>query len=117
MLFDGGVCTVFELVEEDGPGIGPVYKLREKERRCFGELTVGYGRYYEAQRENQHIDRSIRVWEDRSVQTTDICEIAGVRYRVRQVQQRTDDDGLKVTDLALERTSDDVILSAEVKAE
>ena len=56
MLLDSGVCTIYELLEGGASGVNQAYQLREKSRHCFKELTVGYGRHYEARRSNESVD-------------------------------------------------------------
>lgn len=115
MLLDAGVCTVCEVVTAGVSGMTQNYGLREKSEHYFGELTVGYGRLYAARQQNERIDMEIRVWRDRNIHTGDIAVVFGARYRVCQAQQRADEDGLPVTDLALERlSSGDILDQAEV---
>lgn len=109
MLLDSGVCTVYELLEVSGS-----YRLKEKSRHCYGELTVGYGRHYEARRSNESVDRCLRIWRDTAITSMDICETGGRRYRIRQIQPRVDEDGLQVTDLALELATGWEVTEAEV---
>lgn len=115
VLLDSGICTIYELLEADHTGMDQRYKLREKSRHYYGELTVGYGRHYEAKRSNESIDKSLRIWRDDRIAPNDICEIAGKRYRIQQIQPRTDEDGLLVTDLALESATAWEIVEAEVE--
>lgn len=114
MLLDSGICTIYKLIESNGD-VNQAYCLREKSRHWYKELTVGYGRYYEARRSNESIDRSLRIWRDDDIAATDICEAGGKRYRIRQIQPREDEDGLMVTDLALELAADWEITEAEVE--
>lgn len=114
MLLDSGICTIYRLCEGESAGLTQAYCLKEKSSHYFKELTVGYGRHYEARRNNESVDRSLRIWRDDRITALDICEVGGQRYCIRQVQPREDEDGLLVTDLALELASERGILEAEV---
>lgn len=114
MLLDSGVCTIYELRDGGTTGVNRAYRLREKSRHCFKELTVGYERHYEARRSNESVDKSLRIWRDTTISTTDICEVNGQRFRICQIQPREDEDGMLVTDLALELTTGWEITDAEV---
>ncbi len=114
MLLDSGVCVVYGLVEAESGGISQKYRLVERCRHYFKELTVGYGRHYEAMRQNESADKSIRIWRDDRVSPLDVIVINGQRYRILQVQPREDEDGLLVTDLSLELASEHSITEAEV---
>lgn len=94
MLLDAGVCAVYG---ETKTG----WAL--KSRHFYGERTVGMSRYYTALAENRKTDLLVRIWRDPSVTTTDLCVINAEQYRILQVQHLADEDGLKVTDLSLER--------------
>lgn len=102
MLLDSGICSIYA-VDEDGERIEP-----EKSRHMFGLLTVGVSRNYAARQNNEQIDLLVRIWRDLGIRTTDLCTIEGETYYIRQVQHRSDEDGLYVTDLALERKLCDV---------
>ena len=76
-------------------------------KRCgnpITEKTVGTNRYYIAKAQNDRVDMLIEVQQNRSISAaTDEAEIDGVYYRIVQVQQVIDEDGIPMTDLALER--------------
>ncbi len=104
MLLDSGILRVCTLEDTAEPGGMPSERLVEKSQHWYGERTVGYGRYFAAGQANERVDLLVRVWEDRSISTLDYCILeGGAQYRIVQVQQLTDEDGLRVTDLSLER--------------
>ncbi len=104
MLLDSGILRVCTLEDMADPGGMPLERLVEKSRHWYGERTVGYGRYFAAGQANERVDMLVRVWADRNISTLDYCVMEdGTQYRILQVQQVTDEDGLRVTDLSLER--------------
>lgn len=70
----------------------------------YAEMTVGVNRYYIAMGHNDRVDQLIRVQRNREISpATDRAKIGGEWYRITQVQHVTDEDGLPMTDLSLER--------------
>ena len=111
MLLDSGILTLYKLTNTAANGRMPEMKLVEYDRAYYGERTVGYNRLYAAKGVNQSIDKLIRIWRNDAVEVGDYVILEDVdlvknkprQYRVDAVQQLTDDDGLKVTDLTLSR--------------
>nr|DAQ81495.1 MAG TPA: hypothetical protein [Caudoviricetes sp.]DAU79063.1 MAG TPA: hypothetical protein [Caudoviricetes sp.] len=82
----------------------PEYQWEKVWESYYGEKTVGTNRYYIAKAQNDRVDMLIEVQQNRSISAaTDKAEIDGVYYRIVQVQQVIDEDGIPMTDLALER--------------
>ena len=101
-----GKVTICDLVNTAAAGAMPVEKLSTVTAALFEERAVGYNRFYAAQGVNQQIDLLIRVWR-MSVQigqyaVLEMSENNG-QYRITNVQNLMNDDGLKVTDLTLSR--------------
>lgn len=110
-MMDAGMVTLctLENIAEDGDM--PAEKLVKGSEWQFEERIVGYGRQYEARSVNMRVDMLIRTWRcparigmyalltDYEGQENE----AGDQYRIDNVQQLTNDDGLKVTDLTLYR--------------
>lgn len=76
----------------------------------FEERTVGYGRYYAAKGVNEQVDLLVRIWRNTDVRigmyaVLSMSENNG-QYRITNIQHTTDDDGLKVTDITLQRMDD-----------
>lgn len=104
MLLDSGILRVCALENCAEPGCMPVEKLVEKSQHWYGERTVGYGRFFAAGKADERVDMLVRIWGDREVSALDYCVLEdGRQYRIVQAQQLPDEDGLRVTDLSLER--------------
>ncbi len=106
MLLDGGIVTIYRQRNTAGPGEMPSYGWDVWWSSYFGEKTVGVNRYYIAMAQDDQIDRMIEVRPNRGISpATDRAEIGGEYYRIAQAQHVLDEDGLPMTDLALERVS------------
>lgn len=103
MLFDSGTVTICRLVNKAEAGQMPDEHLTTVCAHLFGERTVGYGRQYAAKGVNEQVDLLIRFWQDRRVRIGMYAVIDGEQYRIDNVQHLLDGDGLKVTDLTLQR--------------
>lgn len=102
MLLDDGIVTIYELTNVAAPGEMPREILRPLNSFYFGRRTIGYNRLYTAHGVNKRIDLLIRIWRA-DVTAGQYAIINGVQYRVDAVQQLTDETGLAVTDLTLEK--------------
>lgn len=104
-MFDAGILTIHKLENISEKGRTPVYRLQPHiSQHFYEERTVGVTRYYAAQKANVSVDKLVRIWRDGNVTAGDICVLEDkLQYRVGQIQQTYDDDGLAVTDLSLER--------------
>lgn len=108
-MFDGGRVKIYQISEICEPGDMPVegvYTLFAE--FDFEERSIGMTRNYMAKQSNEQIDRLIRVWQDRYILPGYICKIddgvdSSVQYRIARVEHLDNSDGLKVTDLTLER--------------
>ncbi len=70
----------------------------------YGERAVGYGRQYAAKGVNEQVDMVARIWQDRAACIGMYAVMDdGTQYRIDNVQQLYDEDGLRVTDLTLSR--------------
>ena len=88
MLLGDGIVTIYRQEDTAQPGEMPEYA------------------YYTAMAHDDRTDMLIEVQRTRELSpATDRAEIGGAYYRITQVQQVTDDDGLPMTDLALERVN------------
>lgn len=104
MLLDSGVVKICRIDSQTNQGGMPREKLVPISSHFYGERTVGYSRMYAAMGVNEQVDMLIRIWEDRSVRAGMVALLeSGEQYRINGVQQITDEDGLKVTDLSLAR--------------
>lgn len=107
MLLDSGRCSIYRTEMVATGGMKPKKQRVLKSEHYFGERTVGVTRYRAAMQNNERVDMVIRIWQDRDIRPNDECGIDGLFYTVRQVQQTVDEDGLRVTDLELERMDAD----------
>ena len=118
---DAGIATIYALKNTAEAGDMPKERLAVQTDRDgndliyqFEERVVGYGRQYDAKGVNERVDMLIRIWRapvriGMYVVLTDYEgqeNEAGDQYRIDNVQQLVDDDGLKVTDLTLYRLDD-----------
>jgi len=107
VLFDAGTLTLCRLENTAKPGEMPREKLVPLRQCFYGERTVGYGRQYAARGVNEQIDLLARIWQDREARVGMYAVLdSGAQYRINNAQQLQDDDGLRVTDLSLERIDD-----------
>lgn len=104
MLHDAGVAIIYQ-VEKDEQSPPPVpVRLVERTRQPFGEMTVGVTRFYAAAAAGMTVSRLIELWRDDRISTRDICQIGEQYYTIQRIVPTTDDDGLLVTRLTLEKT-------------
>ena len=104
MLLDSGVLTVCTLQNMAENGKMPDMRLTPKSSHYYGERTVGYGRQYAAMGVNEQVDLVARIWQDRTVRIGMYVVLdSKEQYRIDNVQQLLDEDGLRVTDLTLGR--------------
>lgn len=104
MILGDGVVTIVRDKNVTEVGDMPRYEPQEILRSYYGEKTVGINRYYAAKGQNDRIDMLIQIQRTKDVQpSTDRACIDGTYYRITQLQQVTDEDGLLMTDLSLER--------------
>lgn len=107
MLFDAGTLTLCRLENTAPPGAMPRERLVPGETCFYGERTVGYNRQYAAMGANERIDMLVRIWQNRAARAGMYALLdTGEQYRITFAQQLMDEDGLRVTDLTLERLED-----------
>lgn len=109
---DAGMVTLCELSNTADKGNMPKDVLVKLRSHLFEERTVGYGRQYAALGVNERVDYLIRIWRDAGVHVGMYALLTdyegqvnenGDQFRIDNVQQLTDEDGLKVTDISLYR--------------
>ena len=126
---DAGIATIYTLTNTAEEGDKPLYKLTpatdiagNELKYQFEERIVGFTRQYEAMGVNERIDMLIRIWRcpvriGMYVVLTDYEgqeNEAGDQYRISNVQNLLDDNGLKVTDLTLYRLDNNYeVIAAE----
>lgn len=113
-MMDAGLVGFYRLENTAESGDMPKNKLvavSEENEWQFEERTVGYGRQYEAKGVSERVDMLIRIWRApvRIGWYAVLTEYEGQenpegdQYRIDNVQNLVDIDGLKVTDLTLYR--------------
>ena len=114
LTYDDGMLTVCNLINMAPPGAMPAQQLQKISEHFFGEKMVGYGRQYAAMGVNEQVDMLVRIWRDASIRIGMYAVLEGnIQYRIDNVQQLLDDDGLRVTDLTLRRLDSNYDVKAE----
>ena len=92
----------------------PVLKYAQIWGSYYADRTIGIQRYYTAMQHDNRVDAMVRVQRTYELKPADdriilspYSHVDGNAYRIIQLQQVLDDDGLPVTALTLER--DDAI--------
>ena len=106
MKHDDGILEVYTLTNNSSNGLMPEMTKTLFERHFFKYRTVGYGRYFARSGVNQQVDSVCRIWESRNIRNDMEVLIGKEWYRIIQIQHTEDEDGLRVTDLSLERIDD-----------
>ena len=116
-MMDAGVLTLCKLVNTAEDGRMPVEQLEPLEMSYFEDRVVGYNRFFTAAGVNERVDLVVRVWrmpEARAGMYAVLTQSENDgQYRIIQVQNLTNDDGLKITDLSLERLGENYDVAAE----
>lgn len=103
-MFDSGLVKICTLQNVNENGEMPRFVLQEAFECFYQERTIGVTRLYAALGANVSIDMLIRIWENREVLTDMYCVMEdGTQFRIASIQHLKNDDGLKVSDLTLER--------------
>ena len=108
MTFDDGVVVICNISNAAAPGEMPVKKLSAVQELSFAEETVGITRYYEAIKTDQIIEMVIAVPREIEISINQMAVLeTGEQYEIRMVQAATDENGLKILRLSLERNGED----------
>lgn len=113
MTFDDGIIGIYKVTNTAGPGEKPVRGLVFKEAFHFTYDTLGINRYYTAKMAHQEIEAVINVpgWNRIPVESIAIDE-DGTQFVVRMCQPQTDEDGLRITKLSLERLTESYVIQS-----
>lgn len=117
MLLDGGIVTIYQQKNISQSGDMPKYEWTQVLQSFYGNKTVGINRYYTAKAQNDKIDMLIEVQRIYNIspavnragidrQYLGLEPVEGdnnIYFRILQVQQVIDEDGLKMTDISLGR--------------
>ena len=116
-MMDAGIVTICTLENTAAAGDMPKPKLvplvckEEEQTWQFEERSVGMNRQYQAKGVSERVDMLIRIWRApvRIGMYAVLTDYEGQenpdgdQYRIDNVQQLIDSNGLKVTDLTLYR--------------
>lgn len=115
-LLDAGVLTLCNLTNTAVLGDMASYKLVPVISQFFGERQIGINRAYLAKGADEQVDMLARIWDEgvrpKIGQYAVITKYRyqenpdGDQYRITLVQPTTNEDGLRVFDLQLERLVD-----------
>ena len=115
-LLDAGVLTLCNLTNTATLGDMASYKLVPVISQFFGERQIGINRAYLAKGADEQVDLLARIWDEgvrpKIGQYAVITKYRyqenpnGDQYRITLVQPTTNEDGLRVFDLQLERLVD-----------
>lgn len=111
MNLDSGVLTVWRGTNTAPAGTKPELSYVPLWESCYGEKTVGVTRWYTARQHGDRPDCVVQVPRTYELRTgDDLVTLSpfthrdgGGAYKLVQIQQVTDEDGLPMTDLTLER--------------
>ena len=106
MKHDDGIINIYRLTNAADNGLMPNMTKTLFVSEFFEFRTVGYRRYFAASGVNMQIDAIVRIWENRSITNGMIATIGSDDYRIIQIQHLYDDDGLRVTDISLQRIAE-----------
>lgn len=114
---DAGIVTICVLNNTAQAGQMPVEVLSPVFDAMYESRTVGYNRQYAARGVNEQVDVLARIWRSTEARAGMYAVISmsedNGQYRITNVQQLLDDDGLKVTDLTLTRLERNYDLDTE----
>ena len=114
MLLDSGILEICSLKNRAASANMPAEYLVPISEHLYGERAVGYGRQYAAKGVNEQIDLIARVWQDRAIRIGMYAVVDGIeQFRIDNVQHLFDEDGIRVTDLTLQRLDDLYDISRE----
>ena len=114
MTFDDGILTIYAVKNIGEPGMMPVTGLVEKEKYYYGFDTLGINRYYTALQAQQQIEFVVNIPGWGEISATDICALDdGSQFRIVMRQPTTDEDGIRITKLSLERMDEKYAVKTE----
>lgn len=104
MTFDDGILMIYRTENIAKPGEKPKKGLKQKEPYYFGYGELGYNRIYRAKQAKEQVEAVVNVpgWGD--IRAMDVCVIEnGEQFRILTRQPTTDENGIRITKLSLER--------------
>lgn len=111
MTFDDGIVFFYKVTNVAENGKKPVKGLESYARHHFGFRNLGIIRYYTALQAHQQIESVIDIpgWELIPVESIAILD-SGLQYTVQLAQPTTDENGLKITRISLERNGESYVI-------
>lgn len=110
MTFDDGEIRIYKITNgaASGKKPNPVLSGRPQEH-CFSYGELGVTRYYTALKADQIIEDMISIpdWWWFDVNAHVAVKEDGSQFRIRMAQRTTDEEGLQITRLTLERIGDE----------
>lgn len=111
MNLDSGVAMIWRGSNTSPAGSMPVYRYEKLCESYYGDKTVGVTRFWAAKAQDDRADLLIQIQRNSGISAaTDRCQLspyldldAAGMYKILQVQQVTDENGLPMTDLTLQR--------------
>ena len=114
---DAGHILICELTNTAGKSEMPIMTLSVITEADFEERTFGMNRQYLAKGVNEQIDLMARIWRDPAVHIGMYAVLTDSdydgQYRITDVRHQLDDDGLKVTDITLQRLGENYDVIAD----
>lgn len=105
-MFDDGQVEIYKPTNTASAGNVPKWRMDYLSAYWYEERALGVTRFAAALKTDVKLEMLIRIWRDKSIDTSQICKIDGVQYRIFQIQHVFNEDGLEVTDLSLEKVGD-----------
>ena len=108
-MYDGGVITFYSVANSGGQGKMPKKTYSLKNTVCYENRTVGINRYSLAMQFDAQITHVCRTPSLFDIDTSFVAILKpyshtdGAVYKIYQVQQTVDEDGLACTDFSLQR--------------
>ena len=115
MLLADGTLLIYSL--EDTAEVGEMPKERLVQASdsilFYANRTVGFSRQYAALGADQRIDKLVRIWRVPVEIGQYVILDNADQYRIDNVQEIVDDEGLQVTDLTLRKLEENYDVLAE----
>lgn len=109
-MLDSGVLEIWRGSNVAPAGSMPVMKYAQIFESQYEDRTVGVTRWYAAKRNGDRADYLVRINRNYGISAASdlvvlrpFSHLDGDAYKIDQIQQVLDDDGIWMTDLMLER--------------
>ncbi len=102
---NAGILDIYKKEPKQSGGGMPVEVLHLYSRAWYGEINFTTGEYYAAKQANTKIERRVRVLQDKSLSNLHVIIIDDQQYQVGRVYHGLGKDGRPITDITLERVT------------